>query len=164
MQKLTEVEQAKALLMEAAKAWSIWQWLAEKRRVREIADRGTEALDAMEKKIKAGWSEELSAAYGELNAATDVDDDPFAAAEYQFLQHESQNEIPEHIRAAARRVKEADDAAYRARITAEETFDRAERRLSVNMARQGASQACEAYELRYAALSEAETAQALARS
>jgi hypothetical protein len=45
-------------------------------------------------------------------------------------------------------------------MTAEETFDRAERRLSVSMARQGAEQACQAYELRYAAIQEAEEAQA----
>jgi hypothetical protein len=164
MQKLTEVEEAKALLMEAAKAWPIWQWLSEKRRVREIADRGTAALDAMEKRVKAGWSQELSDAYAELDIPHDTDDDPFAAAEQQFVHYQSNPEIPEHIRAAARRVKEADDTAYRARMTAEETFDRAERRLSVSMARQGAEQACEAYELRYAAIQEAEAAQSLTRS
>jgi hypothetical protein len=126
--------------------------------VRAVADRGTAALDELEKQVKAGWREDLRDAYAELAAPADADDDPFAAAERQFLQQQAQG-LPGHIRALAKRVKEADDVAYRARMTAEETFDLAERRLSATLARRGAEEALAAYDLRYAAIAEAEAAQ-----
>jgi hypothetical protein len=162
METLPEVEQAKKLMSEA-KEWSIWRWLSEKSRVREMADKGTAAQDRKEKEVKARWSEELKNAYAELTVAPGDDDDPFAAAEHEFLKQGAQA-LPEHIRAAAQRVKEADDAAQRARITAEETFDRAERRLSAGIARQGAEEAIAAYDLRYAAIREAEAAQSAGAS
>jgi hypothetical protein len=46
--------------------WSVWRWLLEKERVREIADRATAALDEADKKIKATWSSDLKRAYKEL--------------------------------------------------------------------------------------------------
>jgi hypothetical protein len=157
MDKIAEVEEARALMTEG-KEWSIWRWLSEKRRVRGVADKGTAALDAMESKVKATWSEALKSAYAELTTPSGDDDDPFAAAEQQFMQHQARD-IPESLRLAARRVKQADDEAYRARMAAEETFDRAERRLSASLARRGAEEAIKAYDLRYAAIAEAEAAQ-----
>ncbi len=154
MHQLRAVEEAKAVLTEG-QGWSIWRWLAEKRRVRAMADRGTAALDELERQVKSTWSDELKNAYAMLSAP--LDDDPFAAAEIEFAAQESHG-IAEPIRSAARRTKEADDAAYRARMTAEATFERAESRLSTALAKQGAREAIEAYALRYRAIAEAEAA------
>lgn len=153
MQKLPAVEEAKALLT-IAKDWSILKWLTEKKRVRAIADKGTAALDELEKQVKSTWSEDLRNAYAELTVPAYDSDDPYAAAEYEFIRQQT-GAIPEAIRAAARRVKEADDIATRARNTAENTFDDAERRLSAALARRGAEQAIEAYDVRYKAIAEA---------
>jgi len=150
MEKLIAVEEAKALLT-IAKDWSILQWLAEKRKVRTIADKGTAALNAAERQVKSGWSEDLRNAYAELSVPPEDSDDPFAAAEYEFIKQQA-GAIPEAIRAAAQRVKEADDIATRARMNAEKTFDDAERRLSASMARRGAEEAIEAYALHYKAI------------
>ena len=160
MEKLKPVEEAKALLL-IAKDWSILKWLSEKKRVRRIADTGTAALDDAERKIKSTWSELLRTAYAELATPSD-DDDPFSAAERQFVQQQAKSDIPENIRATARRVKAADQEAYDARMRAERTFDGAERSLSASMARRGAEEAILAYDLRYKALEEAEKAQKLA--
>jgi hypothetical protein len=154
MQKLDSVEEAKALLA-SAMDWSILRWLAEKRRVRGIADRGTAALDAEERRIKETWPEELTNAYAAL--CPPADDDPYAAAEHEFVMQQAAG-ISEAIRAVAARVKAADDIARRARMTAEQTFDDAERRMSAALARRGAELAIEAYDVRYKALEEAEAA------
>jgi len=156
MQKLAAVEEAKAL-MTVGKDWSILKWLAEKRHVRRVADAGTAALDEAERQMKSTWSAELKNAYAECAAPASIDDDPFAAAEYEFSKQRA-GVIPAPIRAAARRVKDADDRAYRARMTAEKTFDDAEHRLSGSIARRGAEQAIEAYDLRYEAIAEAQKA------
>ena len=157
MEKLTPVEDAKAL-MTVAKDWSILKWLAEKKRVRHVADTGTAALDQAEQRVKSTWNEALKNAYAELCAPSATDDDPFAAAEYEFIKQQT-GTISEEIKAVVRRVKDADDEAYRARMTAERTFDDAERRLSAGLARKGAEQAIGAYDLRYRAIEEAEAAQ-----
>jgi hypothetical protein len=161
MQTLTAVEEAKVLLTEGM-GWSILRWLTEKRRVRQTADKGTAALDDLERQVKSGWSEELKSAYATL-IPPDGSDDPYAAAEYEFAMQQAQS-IPESIKTAVKRVKEADDIATHARLTAEQTFDDAERRLSASMARRGAEQAVEAYDLRYRAIAEAEAVIALTLS
>jgi hypothetical protein len=154
MEKIGSVEEAKAL-MASGMDWSILRWLAEKRRVRGVADRGTAALDAEERRIKSEWPEELANAYAALCPPSD--DDPYAAAEHEFVLQQAQN-VPADIQAAARRVKEADDLATQARLAAEKMFDDAERRMSGAMARRGAELAIEAYDVRYTALAEAEAA------
>ena len=57
MRKLTEVEEAKALMTEAVE-WSVMKWLREKKRVRKAADKANDALDALEQEIKTRrrWS------------------------------------------------------------------------------------------------------------
>ncbi len=157
MEKLAAVEEAKAL-MEVAKDWPIWKWLTEKPKVRAAADRGTAALDERDRAVKATWTEDLRNAYAELELSNADADDPFAASEYEFVKQLAQD-VDESVKLLARRVKEADDIAYEARMTAEETFDHAERRMSASMARKGAEQAIEAYELRYRAIAESEAAQ-----
>jgi hypothetical protein len=156
MRKLAEVEQATALLA-VAKDWSIIRWLAEKRRVRAIADKGTAALDEAERQVKASWSEELHGAYLALTPASSDGDDPFADSEREYLRQQAEV-LPEHIKAIAQSVIVADEAATRARLTAESTFDEAERRLSAGLARRGAEEAIEAYRLRYLAIDAAEAA------
>jgi hypothetical protein len=47
MRTLSEVEEAKALMIEAVE-WSLFRWLFEKRRVRETADQANAALDKIE--------------------------------------------------------------------------------------------------------------------
>jgi hypothetical protein len=155
MDRLKAVEDAKALL-EQGKEWSIVKWLTEKRHVRRVADEGTAALDRAERDVKSTWTEDLRSAYAALTAPS-LDDDPFAAAEWEFAQQQAQN-LPPEIVEVARRVKAADDIATQARLTAEKTFDEAERRLSARLARLGAEQAIEAYEIRYKAIETAEQA------
>jgi hypothetical protein len=136
MHKLVEVEEARRLMTEA-KAWSVWQWLTEKRRVRAAADAATAALDKAEKRVKAGWPDELRKFYRQVDARVAADGaDP--------LHH------------AVAEVKKADDAAYDARMDAEATFDEAERRLSASMAREGAQKAIDSYGLHEHAIRKAE--------
>jgi hypothetical protein len=106
----------------------------EKRRVRAAADRATDALGEMERKIKAEWSDELrkAAANGRLR---DVD--------------------PE-LKPALEDLKRAEQAAEASRLDAEATFDEAERRLSASLAREGAGKAIASWELREKAIRKAE--------
>jgi hypothetical protein len=154
MKTIDSVEAAKAF-MASAIDWSILHWLAEKRKVRQIADRGTAALDEEERRIKSTWPEDLTNAYAALCPPSD--DDPYAAAEYEFAKQQADS-LPDAIRERARRVREADDEATRARLAAEQAFDDAERRMSTALARRGAELAIEAYDIRYKALAEAEAA------
>ncbi len=134
MRKLIEVEEAREL-MNVAKDWSVWRWLTEKKRVRAAADRAVDALSAAEKEVKANWSEELKRAY----------------------EGKGRN-VPEEVKAAAKRVKEADDEAEAARLDAEETFAVAERKMSAGLAREGARKALESWDLRESAIRKAEAA------
>jgi len=133
MRKLPAVEEAKALMTEA-QDWSVWHWLTDKRRVRATADRATEALGELEKKVKAGWSDQLrkAAGNGRLRSL-----DPELKAELQQL-------------------KETEEAAEASRLAAEATFDEAERRLSASMAREGAQKAITSWQLREKAIRKAE--------
>jgi hypothetical protein len=157
MQKLNAVEEAKTLLSEAAKDWSVWRWLMEKKRVRRTADLAWEALEEVEKKVKGSWGDDLRKAYRELQAAAALDSNPRARRQYEKTKEEAKD-VDADLKLFAERLKEADDEAFQARMTAEETFDEAERRLSIPMARQGSEQAIEAYELREKFIRRAEAA------
>jgi len=156
MKKLVAVEDAKKLLTEA-QDWSLWRWLTEKGRVRQTADRGTEALDELEKQVKAAWSEDLQRAYDELLAQAALDHNARAKRQYEKAKQAAQA-VAAPVKQAAARVKEADDAATHARDEAERIFDEAERRLSTSMAKEGARMAIEAYDLREKAIRKAEAA------
>ena len=138
MQKLAPVEEAKALMNEA-KDWSVWRWVAEKRRVRRVADAATAALDELDRKVKSSWSEELIQAYGALNGS-------------------AARRVDSEIRSLAREIKQADDEAEKARLDAEATFDEADRRMSAELARDGAGKAIASWELREKAIRKAEAA------
>lgn len=131
MRKLIPVEEAKALMREATD-WSMWGWLTGKRRLRTTADAAWEALESQERKVKAGWSEDLKKAWRGRDGA-----DP-------------------ELRLAIERMKEADEAWRQARDRAEATFDEADRRMSTSMACEGAAQAIEAWELTERAIRRAE--------
>jgi hypothetical protein len=134
MRKLDTVEEAKALLAEA-RDWGTWRWLTEKRRVRAAADAAWADLEEVERIIKGAWGDDLRKAYRELQAPSRQ-----TAAEADG--------VDPQMKAFAARLKQSDDEAFQARMTAEETFDEAERRMSVSLARQGCEQAIGAYELR----------------
>ena len=144
MRKLTEVEEAKALMTEAI-SWSVMKWMKEKKRVRSVADQANAALDELDRSVKASWNHEKKTAYDEL-----------AQAGAGFGNKESAAISPD-IRQFARQVKEADDEARRARMDAENTFDQAERMLSTSMAREGCQKAIRSWDLHEKAIRQAET-------
>ena len=154
MKKLIEVEEATALMNEA-KQWGVWRWLWEKARVRATADRAVDALADLEKTVKASWNDDLKKAYRELEALAALDSNPRAKRQYEKAREVARHVDPE-IKRAVQRVKEADDAARNARTDAEGTFDEAERRLSTDMAREGAQKAIDSWDLREKAIRKAE--------
>jgi hypothetical protein len=158
MQKLVQVEEARALMTEA-KYWSLWRWLWDKSKVRTTADRAVDALAESEKKVKSTWTEDQMKAYRELESLAWLNGDAKGRRLYEKAKQAAKDVDPE-IKRAVERVKQADDAAYDARMDAEDIFDEAERRLDTDMARQGAQKAVESWDLREKAIRKAE---ALAR-
>lgn len=142
MRKLADVEEAKALMNEA-KNWGVWRWLTDKRRVRAAADRAVDSLNELDRQVKASWNEDLVKAFRALGDSR---------------RKHGLNGLAEDVKQAARRVKEADDAAEAARLDAEATFDEAERHLSTSMAREGAQKAIDSWELREKSIRKAEAA------
>jgi len=138
VRKLTEVEEAKALMTEATE-WSVMKWLREKKRVRKAADRANDALDELSEQTKLLWPDELRAAYGAL-------------AQNTSRGNQAEAQIPN----AVKQVKRADDEAFRAHLDAESTFDEAERQLSTRMAREGCRKAINSWELHEKAIRLAE--------
>jgi len=117
MQKLAAVEEAKALMREAAE-WSLWSWLMRKSSLRRHADEAWKALEDLDGRVRAGWSVEVKKAYRSRN-----------------------------VNGAMQRLRTADEEWRAAREEAEATFDEAERRMSTKMACDGAEQAIAAWEL-----------------
>jgi hypothetical protein len=157
MRKLVQVEDAKSLL-EVAKAWGVWKWLTEKKRVRRTADIAWEAFDELEKDVKSGWTDDLQKAYAELAAeAAMAEGGAPAKRKYEKARKEAADVDPK-IKAAAQKLKTADEEAYRVRMEAERMFDEAEKRLSSSMAREASQVAIDAYNLREKAVRKAETA------
>ncbi len=149
MRKLAEVEEAKDLMHEAID-WSVLKWMFEKPRVRETADRANDALDHLERNIKARWSEQIKAASRELSAK----------AAGTARRNEKCKKLPPadpQIILFVEGVKEADDAAHRARTDAEKTFDEAERKLSTSLAREGCQKAIQSWTLHEKAIRKAES-------
>jgi hypothetical protein len=153
MRKLAEVEYAKELMTEAMD-WPVWKWLWEKPSVREAADKANAALDRLDRKVKAGWSDEIKAAYKELQAQAG------SAAKSRRQQPDAEqphNTGPDtEAKLFCRKVKQADDKAYRAHMDAEETFDEAERQMSTDLAREGCQKAIRSWELHEKAIRLAE--------
>ena len=158
MKKLPEVEEARALMIEATD-WSLFRWLFEKRRVRETADQANAALDKLNKAVKSRWSSDVKAAYNGLgpkagSAPRRRAGEP--ASQITDSQVTDSQIIDPQIRLYAKKVKQADDAARRARIDAEATFDEAERLLNTALAREGCQKAIHQWELDEKAIRAAE--------
>src|SRR5215831_321566 len=103
MRKLSQVEEAKALMKEAAD-WSVFKWLFEKRRIRKTAEEANAALDKLNHDIKSRWKREIATAYQNLAA----NHGRGARARSDTADYD-----PE-ILLFAKQVKDADDAAHRA--------------------------------------------------
>lgn len=138
MEKITEVESAKALMTEAM-TWSVMKWLREKKRVRRTADLANAALDQASQAIRGRWPEAIRSAYDALIAQrpVPVKTDPAATL-------------------TASKSHDADDEAYRARMDAEKAFDDAERQLSTSLAREGCRKAIHSWDLHEKAIRKAE--------
>jgi hypothetical protein len=152
MHKLEAVETARNIMLEA-REWPVWTWLTEKKRVREAADQANEALDKLEEKVRRSWSDDLKHAYRELEEA-----DPNHEQHRHSKKLDSPVKISPEIRALAKKIKQAHDAAYEAHMRAEETFEVAASRLNINMAREGTTQAIESWDLKEKAIRRAEAA------
>jgi len=142
MERIPEVEAAKALMNEAV-SWSVMKWLREKKRVRKTADQANATLDQLNQAVKNRWHGDIKAAYDGLVTQRPNQTPPSPV-------------IEPHSRLNVKKVKEADDAAYRARMDAEETFDEAERQLSTSLAREGCRKAIQSWELHENAIRKAE--------
>jgi hypothetical protein len=151
MRKLEAVEEARAIMTQG-KQWGVFKWLMEKRKVRGIADRATAALNEAEDKVKASWSDDLKRAYNFL--ATQNGD---AGKNKKGAKAETKAFDPE-ILAIAQKVLEADEETERQRLDAEDTFAEGERRMSTEMAREGAGKALATYDLHEKAIRKAEAA------
>jgi hypothetical protein len=144
MKKLTEVEAAKELMTEAAK-WSVMKWLREKKNVRKTADQANAVLDQLAESVKQSWPASARTAYERLAAPNGSRSGP-----------RREEELPSSGQAAVNKCRQADGEAFRARMVAEETFDRAERLLSTGLAREGCVKAIRSWELKERAIGLAE--------
>lgn len=151
MRKLMEVGEARELMNEALH-WSVFKWLFEKPRVRETADIANDALDRLERSVKAQWCDQLKATYSELTAKS-----PKTSRRNGKSQLPPQQADPEII-LLVEKIKEADDIARRAQMDAEETFDEAEKLLSIGLAQEGCQKAIRAWDLHEKAIRKAEGA------
>ena len=134
------------------------KWLMEKRTVREAADRATEALAEANKDVKRSWSADLKKAYKEAAAESALEGGGAAAKRKYEKACEEAKDVDAKIKAAAKRVHEADVEAQCSTDDAEEMFAEAERRMSTEMAREAARKALESYDLRETAIRKAEVA------
>lgn len=136
MEKLKEVVEARALMTEAMD-WSVMKWLTEKKRVRTVADAANAALDRVEEGLHSAWDSDLKAAYDGRSIS---------------------NKISVEVERLAKGIRAAHDAAIAGRMDAEETFDKAERRLSTSLAREGCHKAIAGWDLHEDAIRKAEVA------
>ncbi len=150
MKRLPEVEAAKTLMTEAM-TWSVMKWLREKKRVRKTADEANAALDRLRDELKKRWPDNVKVAYETL-AMQMVGSDH---AEPTQRRRPSTGIDPEAM-VIARKMKEADDEAFGARMSAENAFDEAERLLSTSRAREGCQKAIRSWELHENAIRKSE--------
>lgn len=140
MKKIPEVETAKALMTEAL-GWSVLKWLREKKRVRKVADQANAALDHGNRLVKHQWPAAIRAAYEALDKQQSH---PMKTADQNESRSATNNA---QAISSAKRVKAADEEAYRARMDAEDTFDIAEKQLSTALAREGCKKAIRSWQL-----------------
>ncbi len=148
MRKLPEVREAKELMNDALE-WSTFKWLFEKPKVRATADRANAALDKLEKTVKAHWNDDAKSFYRALSAKA-------ATAHHQHSDPAQSQTADAHLLQLIEAVVKADHEARRARIDAEDTFDRAEKQMSVSLAREGCRKAIHSWELHEKAIRKSE--------
>ena len=148
MKKLHEVETAKALMTEAME-WSVFKWLWDKSKVREIADNANAALDSLNRKTKKQWDEAFREAYRQL--AVEAGD-----GKARRNHHNGDARIDPEVARLVQQVREIDVKAQAARADAEETFDDAERQLNPSLAREGCKKAIHSWNLHEKAIRAAE--------
>lgn len=149
MEKLLEVETARALMTEAM-TWSVMRWLREKKRVRKTADQANAALDQLSEAMRKAWPDRIKTPYEALAAR---------AARPAAAHQQQRPPLPVSSQEAtliAKKLKESDDEAYRARMDAEETFDKAEKQFSTSLAREGCLKAIHCWDLHEKAIRKAE--------
>ncbi|HEY3618890.1 MAG TPA: hypothetical protein VGK96_18935 [Candidatus Sulfotelmatobacter sp.] len=149
MEKLLEVETARALMTEAM-TWSVMRWLREKKRVRRTADQANAALNQLSEAMRKAWPDRIKTPYEALAAQAAR---PAAAHRQQRPPLPVSNQEAMLI---AKKLKESDDEAYRARMDTEETFDKAEKQLSTSLAREGCRKAIHCWDLHEKAIRKAE--------
>lgn len=149
MEKLPAVDTAKALMTEAV-GWSVMKWLRQKKTVRKVADQANAALDQCHGAVKERWPADLKSAYDALRQR---------GKSTVNMQDRKESTFPaanSHSILSAKKIKAADDEAYRARMDAEATFDIAEKQLSTALAREGCRKAIHSWELHEKAIRMAE--------
>jgi len=149
MEKIPAVETAKMLMTEAV-AWSVMKWLREKKTVRKMADQANAALDKLNQVVKDRWPADVRAAYEALVQQGPRNMKEHGRDELNGLAIDAQAIL------VAKKVKQADDEAYNARMDAEDTFDLAEKQLSTALAREGCRKAVRSWELHEKAIRKAE--------
>ena len=104
--------------MTEAASWSVVKWLREKKRVRQTADRANAALDRVSQSVKDSWGDELKVAYRELSQPAHAPvNESFRRAPLK-----PSSALNGQATLFVKKVKEADDEAYRARMDAENTL------------------------------------------
>ena len=156
MKKLDAVEEARAL-MEEGQDWPLYRMVLEKDTVRETAVRASQALEEAAHKVKSSWSDDLKKAYAELSALASLDHNPAARRRYEKAKRAAAH-VDARVKLAAKRVKDADDEAYRVTADAGAMFAEAARHWSASMARVAASKMLDSYDLRERAIRKAEAA------
>jgi hypothetical protein len=152
VERIPEVETARQLMTEAMR-WSVMKWLREKKRVRITADQANAALDQLSAALRKNWPAELRTAYDALAPETESSNSGKGVSGKKSSPQNGAAQL-----AVARKIKEADDEAYRARMDAEKTFDEAEKKLSTARAREGCLKAVRAWELQEKAVRQAREA------
>ena len=138
--------------MTEAMKWSVMKWLHEKKNVRKAADQANAALDKLNHEVRQRWPDCVKSAYEALQAQ------PTAPA--QTNRHQRQQSVPAiELEASllAKKMKDANDEAYRARAIAEEAFDEAEKLLSTRLAREGCLKAIHSWDMLEEAIRTAES-------
>jgi hypothetical protein len=128
--------------MTEAMKWSVMKWLREKKNVRKAADQANAALDELNHEVKQRWPDSVRSAYEALAAQS-------AMSERGNRNHPkpSQPAIESDALLFAKKLKDADDEAYRARAIAEDAFDEAEKQLSTRLAREGCLKAIHSWDM-----------------
>lgn len=126
--------------MTEAMTWSVMRWLREKKNVRKTADQANAALDKLNREVKERWPNPVKSAYDALEAQS------AAPSQIDRRQRRQLPPTDSQTLALAKKLREANDAAYRARELAEKIFDDAEKRLSTRLAREGCLSAIHAWD------------------